>query len=158
MKNIFAFLAISGLVTSVLPKPCLAEIYSCQSPTLLEAVERKIQDYANSLQVFNTIQKRQKELKFRNIGSFSKVNTQNFSQDEDLQTANALISIKINLKKKNEDILICRQDLAEKRTPFYFIAYPQDNHYVVHILNLSEADNNYMAHTLELDQEEAKHE
>lgn len=109
---------------------------------IIEAAEA----YFEKIPTFSSIAKRKKQLRLMNLKNFEKVSAENFSPQTDYRTANALISIKINEKVPQSDILLCRQK-GDEKTALYVIAYPYLDNIKAHIINLDEKNPDYEAVT-----------
>ena len=67
---------------------------------------------------------------------------QNFMPEQDLNTANALVMIKINDKIAENDIMLCRQN-RNVAQPVYLIIYPYADNYRVYVINLDKNSSDY---------------
>lgn len=115
---------------------------TCDNQHLYDKVMAKIQEYMAQSPAVSTIAKRHKALILANINNFSNVPVENFSADEDFNTANALIMIKINKKIAEKDLIVCRQQ-GSSALPIYLIIYPYSDNYIIHIINLDKFSDNY---------------
>lgn len=107
---------------------------------ITEAAEK----YFESRPVFSTVLKRNKSLVLKNLRNFEAVSAKNFLPETDFNTANALVSIKINEHVDEKDILLCRQK-ENKKAPIYVIAYPYMDNVKAYVINLAKEDSNYQA-------------
>ena len=107
----------------------------CDTPELFEKVMQRIKAYTSSLQSNSIINKRRNTLLVTNIEGFEEISVENFDPETDYHTANALITIKVNMHYKNKDITLCRQT-GKNTHPLYLIMYPYLDNYKVHIINL----------------------
>lgn len=113
----------------------------CSSPALYQKAMQAVADYTATLPAASTLAKRRKALISVNIEGFSDVPTEGFSVENDFNTANALITIKINKKIAEKEIVICRQN-TQKKQPLYLLLFPENEHFRGYILNLDEYSNN----------------
>lgn len=120
----------------------LIERPSCDTPQLLSKVMQRIQDYTDKMPTASILAKRNKALILSNIQEFESVSAENFTPQDDFNTANALVTIKINKKIKSKEFTLCRQTSAKKQ-PLYLIIYPYADNYMVHIINLEKYSGKY---------------
>ena len=110
--------------------------------------ERKIRETVNNFfeksQADSTMAKREKVLKLKKLHDFQAVSAIGFMPETDYATANALISIKINERIKEEDIILCKQDV-KKGKAIYVIAHPYLDNFKGYIINLDEKNSDYDA-------------
>lgn len=125
----------------------LPEKPECSSPELYAKVMQKVAEYLNSINAQSTLAKRNKALISANLDGFHQVSVKNFTPEQDLKTANALVMIKINDKIAENDIMICRQNRDIPR-PVYLIVYPYADNYRVYIINLDKNSSDYRDITL----------
>lgn len=130
-----------------LGKVKLPEKPECSSPELYAKVMQKVTEYLNSINAQSTLAKRNKALISANLDGFHQVSVKNFTPEQDLKTANALVMIKINDKIAENDIMICRQNRDIPR-PVYLIVYPYADNYRVYIINLDKNSSDYRDITL----------
>ncbi|MBE6451615.1 MAG: hypothetical protein E7016_06595 [Alphaproteobacteria bacterium] len=114
----------------------------CNDANLYEKVLQRVKQYSDISDADSAIVKRQKALLIKNIESFEDVDVKSFNPETDFNTANALISLKINKQLTNDDIVLCKQAKNIKK-PLYIIVYPQDKAYVGHIINLEQYSADY---------------
>ncbi|MBQ8870223.1 MAG: hypothetical protein IJ019_02465 [Alphaproteobacteria bacterium] len=114
----------------------------CNDANLYEKVLQRVKQYSDISIADSTIVKRQKALMLKNIESFENVDVKSFNPETDFNTADALISLKINKQLTNDDIILCKQAKNIKK-PLYIILYPQDRSYVGHIINLEQYSADY---------------
>lgn len=115
---------------------------ACDTPAFVSKALEAIKDYTNKIPASSTIEKRNKALILSNIDGFSQVSAEGFKPSDDFNTANALITIKINKKIDGRDIILCRQDGSVPQR-LYLIAYPYADNYKVHVINLDKYSDNY---------------
>jgi len=114
----------------------------CDNPQLIEKVIHTIQKHFKLLSSDSTMTKRKKALILSNVNGFEEVDIKKFTPKSDYNTANALITIKVNKHYKDEDFIICKQSGQHKK-PLYLIIYPYMDNYKGHIINLEEYSNDY---------------
>ncbi len=114
----------------------------CDTPQLLEKVIQTIKKHSKLLVSDSTMAKRKKALILSNINGFEEVDIKKFTPQSDYNTANALITIKVNKHYKDEDFILCKQSGQHKK-PLYLIIYPYMDNYKGHIINLEEYSNDY---------------
>lgn len=125
-----------------LGKVKLPEKPECSSPELYAKVMQKVKEFAVTLRADTTLTKRNKALISANIDGFHQVEAQNFMPEQDLNTANALVMIKINDKIAENDIMLCRQN-RNVAQPVYLIIYPYADNYRVYVINLDKNSSDY---------------
>ena len=103
---------------------------------------QEVEKYIGKINADTTLSKRSKALISANIDGFHQVAAQNFLPEQDLNTANALVMIKINEKIDENDILLCRQNRDIPR-PVYLIIYPYADNYRVYVINLDQSSSDY---------------
>lgn len=140
---ISCFCLIGSAWAQTAEKPDLSqERPQCSSSALYQKVMQAITAYTDTLPAASTLDKRHKALIAANVEQFEDVPVEDFSAEDDFNTANALISIKINKKISEQDIVICRQT-TQKQQPLYLILYPENGQYQGYILNLDEYSSNF---------------
>lgn len=120
----------------------LPEKPECSSPELYAKVMQKVAEYLNTVNAESTLTKRSKALISANIDGFHQVDVKNFTPEQDRNTANALVMIKINDKIAEQNIMLCRQN-RDIRHPIYLIIYPYADNYRVYIINLNKNSSDY---------------
>ena len=95
-------------------------------------------------EVQSTMTHRQKVLKLKGLNNFIDEQAEGFLPEKDYNTANALITVKINEHVKNDDIVLCKQT-EQKGKAIYVLAYPYLDNFRGHILNLDNTNSNYDA-------------
>ena len=125
-----------------LGKVKLPEKPECSSPELYAKVMREVKKYTGKINADSTLTKRNKALISANIDGFHQIKTATFTPDEDVNTANALVMIKINDKIAESDITICRQN-RNLPHPIYLIIHPYADNYRVYIINLDKNSSDY---------------
>lgn len=125
-----------------LGKVKLPEKPECSSPELYDKVMQKVTEYLNNINAESTLAKRSKALISANLDGFHQVSAKNFMPEQDLNTANALVMIKINDKIAEQDILLCRQN-RDITPPIYLIIYPYADNYRVYVINLDKNSSDY---------------
>ena len=114
----------------------------CESSKLLEKVIFRIQEYIDSSGAQSAISRRKNALVKTNVKGFESKDVKTFTHNEDIQTANALISLKINKQLSNDDITLCKQS-GKTKPSLYLIMYPNENVYTAHIINLDQYSDDY---------------
>lgn len=112
---------------------------SCQNPYLLEQVKKHIQDYQKEHPYKNIIEYRQQKLLLKNLSGFRQIASQDFDIDENIETANKLITLKINAGLEDSDIVLCRSIGSEKNY-IYILIYPEEGKSKVEILNTNKEE------------------
>lgn len=100
--------------------------------------------YFEKQPAFSTVQKRKQFLTLKNLKDFERVSAQNFLPETDFNTANALITIKINEHVDEKDILLCRQK-EHDQTPVYVIAFPYMDNVKAYVINLAQNNPDHQA-------------
>ena len=114
----------------------------CESQLLLDKVIRRIEDFTYNSYARSTISKRKNALIKANINGFATKNIKTFKPEDDFNTANALMSLKINKQLTDDDIILCKQT-GNHKLPLYLLIYPQEKDYMVHIINLDIYSDDY---------------
>ncbi len=125
-----------------LGKVKLPERPECESAALYAKTMQEVEKYIGKINADTTLSKRSKALISANIDGFHQVAAQNFLPEQDLNTANALVMIKINDKIDENDILLCRQN-RDVPHPVYLIIYPYADNYRVYVINLDQSSSDY---------------
>ena len=125
-----------------LGKVKLPEKPVCESATLYANTMQEVEKYIGTINADTTLSKRSIALISADIDGFQQVAAQNFLPEQDLNTANALVMIKINEKIDENDILLCRQNRDIPR-PVYLIIYPYADNYRVYVINLDQSSSDY---------------
>ena len=115
---------------------------TCSSPQLFTKIKERVWQYTDSFHSTTTLAKRSKSLILANLGGFSNVSVEDFNPEEDYNTANALIMIKLNEKIPEKDIILCRQNEAAD-VPLYVVLYPYADNYQGYIINLDKNSIDY---------------
>lgn len=110
---------------------------ACTARALTERVRIEAEHYLKTQPAASSIAKRQKALIIANINDFEEISAENFEPEQNLNTANALITLKINRRINASDITLCRQKEGGK---IYLIIYPYQDNFKVHIINLASYD------------------
>ena len=114
----------------------------CEDSKFYEKSLTRIKDYFSSMTLTSTIAKRNRAILLANIDSFETINIKDITPQTDINTANALITLKINKHIKDADFVVCKQT-GENKTPLYLIGHPEANGYIVYIINLDPYADNY---------------
>lgn len=131
----------------VLGEAKLIQMPACSDKDFEAKIIEAAETYFANASFSSTISKRKKLLTLKNLHDFEQVSAENFLPDTDFNTANALITIKINEHVEEKDILLCRQKKGEK--PFvYVIAYPYMDNVKAYVINLAEKNSDYHAVSL----------
>lgn len=117
---------------------------SCTDKAFTAKIVKTAQAYLDKVPSTNTLAKRQKFLKLKNLRHFENVPVPGFGPQQDMETANALMMIKINEHIDEKDIVLCRQSGVEKNA-VYVIAYPYLNNVKAHLINLDTRNIDYNA-------------
>lgn len=115
---------------------------TCDNKVLFEKALAEIEKYSLSKTTNSIISKRKHALVLNHIKEFENVSVKNFTPKDDYNTANALITIKINKYIREKDFVLCRQK-GVKEKPIYLVIYPYLDNYMVHIINLEQYSDNY---------------
>ena len=107
---------------------------------IIEAAEKYFENQSS----FSTKLKRKKFLTLKNLGDFEVVSAEKFLPETDFNTANALVTIKINEHVEEKDILLCRQKQNNK-SPIYVIAFPYMDNVKAYLINLAQENPDYKA-------------
>lgn len=116
----------------------------CSDKDFQDKVITTVKAYMERATVNSTISKRKKILKLSRLKSFVPVLVKGFTPDDDYNTANALITIKINEHVAEEDIVLCKQSDMDKN-PVYILVFPYLNNFKGYIINLDEKNPEYDA-------------
>lgn len=114
----------------------------CEDQAFYRRIMSEATAYYETKKVYSAMARRQKALKLSNIKGFENILVKDFLPEDDYNTANALIMIKINKQVNEEDIILCRQK-NEAKLPVYVVSYPYMDNYQVHILNLAQNAPSY---------------
>ena len=120
-----------------LGKAELITMPKCDNAKLYDKVRTIVKDFLDSEHATSSIAKRRNALKNANITGLEAVEVSGFSAETDYNTANALITLKINEKVRAEDIRLCRQT---GKGNLYVILYPYQDNVKGHIINLNPFD------------------
>lgn len=108
---------------------------NCDTPQLYNKILETIKSYMQSKENSSILVKRKHTLTWARLQDFDEVSATDFSPNDDANTANTLIMLKINQKIKNDDILICKQKNAAI-LPIYVIVVPYLDNFKGYIINL----------------------
>lgn len=114
----------------------------CASQDLFEKAEKIIRDYLLNKNSQSTLAKREQRLTLSNLHGFEEIPTADFTDETDINTADALITLKINNKIPQEDFILCRQKNALTK-PLYILFYPYSDNYKGLIINLAKNSKNF---------------
>ena len=115
---------------------------TCDNEILNKKALEKIKEYSLAQTTGSIISKRKHALILSDIKDFEEISAKNFTPKDDFNTANALITIKINKHIKDKDFVVCRQKTAKEK-PLYLVIYPYLDNYMVHIINLEQYSDDY---------------
>lgn len=110
---------------------------SCDDAKLYQKILSEVRAFLTDDGEISVMTKRRNALIGANITGFEEVPATNFLPETDNNTANALITLKINQKVKGEDIRLCRQTGEGN---LYVILYPYQDNVKGHIINLNRYD------------------
>ena len=116
----------------------------CSDEDFQAKVINAAKTYMEKANINSTISKRKKTLKLAGFKSFTPVSVKGFTPDDDYHTANALITIKINERVAEEDIILCKQSNVDKN-PVYVLVFPYLNNFKGYVINLDEKNPDYDA-------------
>jgi len=122
----------------------LLEKPKCSNKELQKKIMQTVQIYMEQTPSDSTMDRRKKVLMLRSLDKFVSVPVSGFSPSTDYNTANALITIKINEHLKDEDIVLCQQE-KKKGKSIYVLMYPYLDNYKGYIINLDENNSQYDA-------------
>ena len=109
----------------------------CDDAKLYQKILSEVRAFLKGDGETSVMTKRRNALIGANIEGFEEVPATNFLPETDNNTANALITIKINQKVKAEDIRLCHQT---GKGNLYVILYPYQDNVKGHIINLNRYD------------------
>ncbi len=109
----------------------------CDDAKLYQKILGEVRAFLTSDGEISVMAKRRNALIGANIEGFEEIPVANFSPETDNNTANALITLKINQKVREEDIRLCRQ---KGEGNLYVILYPYQDNVKGHIINLNRYD------------------
>ena len=157
MKKIIFLLFLMGLASNInaqddsfersqdaLGKADIIKMPACNDKNFEAKILQAAKDYFQNQPTLSTVSKRKQILRLQSLKNFETVSTENFSPETDFNTANALITLKINEHVEEKDILLCKQKEKDKNA-VYVIAYPYMDNVKAHIINLAEKNPDYQA-------------
>lgn len=109
----------------------------CNDDKLYQKILGEVRAFLTDDGEISVMTQRRNALIRANIAGFEEVPATNFSPETDNNTANALITLKINKKVKAEDIRLCHQTGEGN---LYVILYPYQDNIKGHIINLNRYD------------------
>lgn len=108
----------------------------CFNPSLVRKVKSAVHAYQESNRAESLLEQRRQKLLLKNIGNFVPVNSDNFTSQDDLRTANKLIMLKINEGIESSAITLCKNSGSGANYNLYLLIYPQStDSYKVEIIN-----------------------
>lgn len=125
----------------------IIEMPACDNKDFEAKIIKAAETYFENAPISSIVAKRKKFLTLKSLNGFEQTSPEKFSPETDFNTANALITIKINEHVEEKDILLCRQ--KQSRNPLiYVIAYPYMDNVKAYIINLDEENPDYHAVSL----------
>ncbi len=113
-----------------------ANMPNCNDPKLLEQLKASLVPYLNESDKTIRNQRKSKIL-LKNIRNFTELNPSEVNPKDDTPAANRLIEIKINHRKNNEDVKICKISNQAVGLNFYMIMYYIEDKLAVELVNFS---------------------
>ena len=134
--------AMSNVASVESTKRELLDVPDCENADFYKKTLNRIREYSASIINTSAIGKRKKALLLANIDGFERFDIADLTPQISRNTANAIITLKVNKHLKDKDFIICKQT-GENKNPLYLIMYPQTENYMVHIINLDPYSNDY---------------
>lgn len=110
---------------------------NCTDQAFEERVKSEIATFLKTTNATSGMAKRRNALISANITGFEEIDASNFAPETDYNTANALITLKINGKLGADNIRLCRQ---KGKGNLYIVMYPYRDNIKAHIINLNRYD------------------
>lgn len=121
----------------------VVDMPDCNDAKLFEQLKASLRPYMNEND--KTISNRRKiSIIMKNIKNFVELNTAEVNPKDDMPAANRLIEIKINFRKNNEDIKVCKMSSKAIRTSFYTIMYYIEDKLVVELVNFNSENPSFV--------------
>lgn len=120
-----------------LGKVSLIRMPNCSDQAFEKRVKGEVVAFLNASKATSSIAQRKNALINANIEGFEEVDVASFTPQTDYNTANALITLKINSKISAKTMRLCRQ---KGEGNLYVIMYPYQDNIKVHIINLDRFD------------------
>lgn len=108
----------------------------CNDPQLLEQIKDVLIPYI-SQEDKSIRNRRHTRLVMKNIKNFTEINSAEIDIKKDVMAADRLVEVKINFKKRNEDIKICKSDNKVLNIELYLMMYYIDKNLIVELVNLT---------------------
>lgn len=113
-----------------------ADMPDCNDSKLLKQLRTNLMPYMDESD--KTIRNQRKmRILLKNIKNFIELNSSEVNPKNDKPAANRLIEIKINSRKNNEDIKICKMSNHAVDLNFYTIMYYVEDKLVVELINFN---------------------
>ncbi len=96
----------------------------CQASALEDQVRKRIISFQKETKAENTYERRARRLAEKNIGSFTQVDLEKFSPENDYLIADRLITLKINRKLTDRDFRLCMSSNPLTSRQLYLLMYP----------------------------------
>lgn len=133
---------VSAEETSYISKNMGLEIPQCDNPVMLKNVSNKIRTYYDENASNKITDKRNQRLLLKYLNSFQEVDVETFKPETNYFVADRILMNKINANIETKDMKLCRSDKIADKLGIYLYIYPQENYYIVEIINFVKNQNN----------------
>ena len=123
-------------------QPSAIQIPVCEDAAFKQKVMSTVESYFDEKPISSTMDHRQRMLKLKGLHGFETLKVSAFEPQQNYLVAKALVELKINKHLTDKDIVLCRQT-GDVKAPVYLVAYPEDNHFRVHLINLDDNVTDY---------------
>ena len=126
MKYFFVLLCLlfSFSVNAQIGVSSVDSLPQCTNPQLIEAVQKKLQEYFYENSANDIITKRRQALILKNIDSFGIVDLFGFKPSDNYKVASFIMNKKMNSSLKEEDMRLCKNETDNVLSEVYIIMYP----------------------------------